>query len=201
MSFKKNNYIVVKKAVSKELTGFLFDYISLKKNVVQKLYEANYTPSNLYILGHWNDPEVPNTYCHYSDIAFETLLKKLKPIVEKKTNKKLNESYSYFRFYKKNDKLKKHIDRQECEFSITLNLGGDTWPIYLENKKIILKAGDMLIYRGNILKHWRNKFIGKKCAQLFLHYVSSGLKFDGRELLGMPPKNFEDKYKSIFNTN
>ena len=178
MSFKKNNYIVVKKAVSKELTGFLFDYISLKKNVVQKLYKANYTPSNLYIL-----------------------LKKLKPIVEKKTNKKLNESYSYFRFYKKNDKLKKHIDRQECEFSITLNLGGDTWPIYLENKKIILKAGDMLIYRGNILKHWRNKFIGKKCAQLFLHYVSSGLKFDGRELLGMPPKNFEDKYKSIFNTN
>jgi len=101
MSFKKNNYVVVKQAVSKELTCFLFDYISLKRNVVQKLYEANYTPPNLYILGHWNDSQVPNTYCHYSDIAFEILLKKLKPIVEKKTNKKLNESYSYFRFYKK----------------------------------------------------------------------------------------------------
>jgi len=170
MSFKKNNYVVVKQAVSKELTCFLFDYISLKRNVVQKLYEANYTPPNLYILGHWNDSQVPNTYCHYSDIAFEIL-------------------------------LKKHTDRQECEFSITLNLGGDTWPIYLENKKIILKAGDMLIYRGNILKHWRNKFIGEKCAQVFLHYISSELKFDGRESLGMPPTDINNKYKSIFNTD
>jgi hypothetical protein len=198
MSFKKNNYIVIKQAVSKELISFLFDYISLKKDVVQKLYQAKYTTPNLYILGHWNDAQVPNTYCHYSDIAFETLLKKLKPIVEKETNKKLNESYSYFRFYKKNDKLKKHIDRKECELSTTLNLGGDTWPIYLENKKIILKAGDMLIYKGNLLEHWRNKFTGKECAQVFLHYVSSKLKFDARESLGVPPKNKENKYRGVF---
>jgi len=59
----------------------------------------------------------------------------------------------------------------------------------------------MLIYRGNILKHWRNKFIGEKCAQVFLHYISSELKFDGRESLGMPPTDINNKYKSIFNTD
>ena len=153
MSFKNNNYVVVRKAASKELTSFLFDYISLKKDVVQKLYQAKYTTPNLYILGHWNDAQVPNTYCHYSDIAFETLLKKLKPIVEKKTKLKLNANYSYFRLYKKNDKLKKHVDRDSCEISATLNLGGNLWPFYLNNKKIkkiILNAGDMLIYKGNL---------------------------------------------------
>ena len=36
--------------------------------------------------------------------------------------------------------------------------------------KVDLKQGDMLVYSGCELEHWRNKFRGKECVQVFLHY-------------------------------
>ena len=38
--------------------------------------------------------------------------------------------------------------------------------------KIDLKPGDMIIYKGSDLEHWREKFTGDTCAQVFLHYNS-----------------------------
>ena len=52
--------------------------------------------------------------------------------MEDETGLKLNETYSYARIYKKGDILARHKDRYSCEISTTLNLGGDTWPIFLE---------------------------------------------------------------------
>ena len=62
----------------------------------------------------------------------ETLLQKVKPIMEKESGVKLTETYSYARIYKKGDELKRHKDRYSCEISTTMNLGGDDWPIFLE---------------------------------------------------------------------
>ena len=82
-------------------------------------------------------------------------------------------------FIKKGDVLVRHKDRYSCEVSTTLNLGGDSWPIYLDPtgkhrpswcKNRILNPGDMLIYSGCDLEHWREPFEGKDCAQVFLHY-------------------------------
>jgi hypothetical protein len=144
--------------------------------------------------GTWGDPQVPNTYSCYGDIAMETLLKYVKPIMEKRTGLKLVETYSYARIYKKGDVLKKHIDRPSCEISNTLNLGGDPWYIFLKSNKehkIKLLPGDMLIYSGCELEHWREPFEGKDCTQVFLHYnniKTMGItnKFDGRPDLGLP---------------
>ena len=58
--------------------------------------------------------------------------------------------------------------------------------------KITLKPGDMLIYRGCDLEHWRKKFTGEECIQVFLHYndiKTSGSKenmFDERLHIGLP---------------
>ena len=55
--------------------------------------------------------------------------------------------------------------------------------------KINLKPGDMLIYDGCELEHWREPFKGKVCAQVFLHYninCNKSNKFDGRPMLGLP---------------
>jgi len=70
---------------------------------------------------------VSNTYSHYSDIVMETLLQRVKPIMENVTNLKLVETYSYARIYKKGDTLHRHKDRLSCEISTTLNLGGPSW--------------------------------------------------------------------------
>jgi len=130
----------------------------------------------------------------------ETLLQQVKPVMEKHTKLKLSETYSYARIYKKGDVLARHKDRYSCEISTTLNLGGDPWPIYLDPTgktgqagiKVDLKPGDMLIYSGCDLEHWREEFTGKDCGQVFLHYNKAGSKtakenaLDKRPLLGLP---------------
>jgi hypothetical protein len=58
--------------------------------------------------------------------------------------------------------------------------------------KVKLNPGDMLVYRGCELEHWRNKFKGKECIQVFLHYNdcktlgSKDNMFDKRIHLGLP---------------
>jgi hypothetical protein len=39
----------------------------------------------LQSLVYWKDDQVPNTYSHYADIAMETLLLLVQPIMEKQT--------------------------------------------------------------------------------------------------------------------
>ena len=219
MNFKKNKYTVLKKAVSPELAEFVYNYFLMKRQVARTLFDTRYISPFTTEFGVWNDEQVPNTYSHYADIAMETLLLAVQPKMEKLTGLKLNPTYSYARIYKKGDILNRHKDRFSCEISTTMNLGGDDWPIYLEAKKnvgvpddidpetntnyqvstdnkgtkVILKPGDMLVYKGMILEHWREPFIGKDCAQVFLHYNDQKSKdadkniFDGRPHLGLPP--------------
>ena len=200
--FKKNKYVVIKQVITKDLATFLANYLSMKKQVFDTCRKERYISPYETMLGFYEKKEdqVENTYAHYSDIAMETLMLKCQPIMEKSTRLKLNPAYTYARIYKKGDVLKRHKDRFSCEISTTMNLGGDSWDIYLEPSgemgkkgiKIKLDPGDMLVYRGCELEHWRNKFKGQECIQVFLHYNNSqtpGSKnnmFDKRPHLGLP---------------
>ena len=200
MSFKKNKYTVLKKIISRELADFCYAYFLNKRNVARFLFDQKYISPFTEYWGIWTDEQVPNTYSHYGDLVMETLLQKVKPIMEKNTGLKLSETYSYARIYKNGDVLARHKDRYSCEISTTLNLGGDLWPIYLDPTgkekqagiKVDLDPGDMLIYSGCDLEHWREEFTGKDCGQVFLHYNKAGSKmakenkFDKRPFIGLP---------------
>jgi hypothetical protein len=211
MNFNKNKYTILKNAISPELAKFVKDYFLLKRKVAETLFNERYISQFTTEFGVWNDPQVPDTYSHYADIAMETLLEWVKPVMEKHTKLKLIPTYSYARIYKKGDVLHRHKDRFSCEISTTLNLGGDPWSIFLspqenvgipDGKKITsasnvkgikvdLKPGDMLIYKGMELEHWREPFKGENCIQVFLHYnnVSKEAElnqFDKRPHLGLP---------------
>ena len=214
MSFKKNKYTVIRQAVAKDLASFIANYFRMKKQVLDTSRKARYISPFENILGQYEeaDNQIPHTYSHYADIAMETLMLKCQPGMEKSTGLKLYPAYTYARIYKKGDELKRHKDRFSCEISTTMNLGGDDWPIYLspnenvgapDGKKITvasnakgikvdLKPGDMLVYRGIELEHWREKFKGNECVQVFLHYnnrKTPGAKdnmFDRRPHLGLP---------------
>ena len=189
-------YKIIKQAVSKELAEFVYSYFLMKRNVARKLFDDRYISGFNTDFGVWNDKQIPETYSHYADIAMETLLVNCLPLVEKETNLKLWPTYAYTRVYKKGHELVKHIDRKSCEVSTTLNLGGDMWPIYLTDKKgkdieVKLKPGDMLLYSGCELEHWRNTFKGNYCSQVFLHYNIQSKKnkirkFYQRTHLGLP---------------
>ena len=194
-NFDKDGFLIIKKAISKELADFCFDYINLKRKVASKLFQDREISPFIRYLGHWADEQVPKTYSHYSDLAMEILLLKCKSILEKETKLKLVENYSYVRIYKKHDSLFRHKDRPECEISCTMNLGGDPWAIYMKNKKqhkVMLTPGDLIIYKGCELEHWRDVFTGENCTQVFLHYSDKNkkdidkTKYDGRPFIGLP---------------
>jgi len=201
-SFKKDNFCVIESAISNDLATFLYNYFSMQKQVYDTCIKERYISPFETMIGYYESPneQIPNTYSQYANMAFETLLLKLQPVMEKTTGLKLTPNYTYARIYKPGDELKRHKDRFSCEISTTLNLGGDKWPIFIEPSEkegmkgvsVNLKPGDMLVYRGNILEHWREPFKGKDCAQVFLHYNNTKTKgskenlFDRRPHLGLP---------------
>ena len=210
--FKEKKYIVIRKAISYELANFGFNYLLLKREAVKWMQANNYISKFTPGFGKWGDEQIPNTYSVYGDMFMETLMMKVLPIMQQRTDMNLVPCYTYTRIYKKGDILKRHKDRPSCEISTTLHLGGDPWTIFLdptgqksvidEEKQIIrpnapkgipvdLEVGDMLVYSGCELEHWREPFEGDNCAQVFLHYnnidgpFGTQNKFDKRPMLGV----------------
>ena len=112
--------------------------------------------------------------------------------------KNLIPQYTYARIYKTGSVLERHSDRPECQYSVTLSLGGEydkPWPIWIKDRagkshEVPLEEGDMLVYSGCELEHWRDKFEGDTQYQLFMHYVDTEGEFkdriyDGRPNLGL----------------
>jgi len=211
--FKTKKYQVIRRALSQELANFIFNYMMLQRDAVDFMVKNNrVNPANPFI-GIRTDKQVPGCYTKYSDWVMETLLQYMRPVMKEKTGMDLVPTYSYTRLYEKGNILKRHKDRPSCEISTTLHLGGDPWPIFLDPSgqdfvideyreihkpgapkgvRVDLKVGDMLIYSGCELEHWREPFEGTLCSQVFLHYnhakgpYAKTNLFDKRPLLGVP---------------
>jgi len=213
MSFKKNKYQVIRGAISKELADVAYRYLQISAEADNWMINNYTTHVGNPLVGNFHDKQVPGSYAKYADRLMEVLLVKTINTMQKKTGLKLVPTYSYTRLYRTGNILNRHKDRPSCEISTTLCLGGDHWPIYLdptgantvidEYKGIIkpgapigvevnLKPGDMLIYSGCELEHWRKPFEGKLCGQVFLHYNHADGRFaktnlyDKRPMLGIP---------------
>jgi len=213
MSFKTKKYQVIRQALSKELSNFIFNYMMLQRDAVDFMMKNNKVNPYNPLIGTRTDIQIPGSYAKYGDWVMETLLQYMRPIMKAKTGMDLIPTYSYTRLYEKGNKLKRHKDRPSCEVSTTVHLGGNPWPIFLdpsgadfvidESKEIHkpgapkgiqvdLKIGDMLIYSGCELEHWREPFQGNVCSQVFLHYNHANGPFaktnlyDTRPMLGVP---------------
>jgi len=187
----KKDYIKIKKALSKAICDFLCNYSMIKAQALAELKRNDFISIYDTRWGFFGDDQVPdkNTYCLYGDAAFDSLLIKLQPLIEKELKKELIPMYSFIRIYRKGNDLKRHTDRKACKYSITLNLGGDNWPIFMAGKKCEMKQGDLVIYDGCKTEHWREPFEGNVCIQCFLHYNekdenSDKNLFDSRVALG-----------------
>jgi|5_EtaG_2_1085323.scaffolds.fasta_scaffold07080_2 hypothetical protein len=195
--FNKNNYIIVRKAVSLELSNFIMNYFLMQDDVLSQLVKNRLLALDDKMIGTWNDMDVPGAYSKYGDWTTEVLLMYLKNNIEKVVNKELVPTYSYTRVYKKGNKLFHHKDRPSCELSTTIFLGGYSWDFFLKNKKgktikVSLDQGDMLVYSGHLLEHWREPLKDKFSVQTFLHYnykngpYAKEHIYDKRRMLGLP---------------
>ena len=213
MSFKKNKYQILRGAISKELADFCYRYLQVSAKADNWMLKNYVTHAGNPLVGNFHDSQVPGSYAKYADRFMETLLIKTIDVMQKKTGLKLVPTYSYTRLYRTGNILNRHKDRPSCEISTTLCLGGDPWPIFIDPTgednvikeyegiikpgapkgiRVDLKPGDMLIYSGCELEHWREPFQGKLCGQVFLHYNHANGPFaksnlyDKRPMLGIP---------------
>ena len=92
-------------------------------------------------------------------------------------------SYVYLASYLSGAELKKHTDRGQCEFSVTLCLDfspeperATSWPIRLDTAEgavaVYQALGDGLVYRGTAVPHYRHALpVGQTSTSIFFHYV------------------------------
>jgi hypothetical protein len=160
--------------------------------------------------GEWEDPQAYGCFSSYGDPLMDSILLASTKNIVSYTGLNLLPNYSYWRMYQHKSVLEKHIDRNSCEISATICLGYDisnlseqdkgyVWPMFvksLDNQdlQIDLYPGDILIYRGCDLEHWRDSFKGLSQAQVFIHYNEKILEnqtfLDGRPIIGIPKKNY-----------
>lgn len=119
----------------------------------------------------------------------ETMLHFLHPHMEKNTGLSLCPTYSYYRVYRPGMELKQHLDRESCEISTTVCFGFNytekdpeyRWGMYVEpNNLIPQNPGDLIVYKGCEVQHWRNPFdAGPKSYQVqaFFHYIDKNGQF------------------------
>lgn len=121
-----------------------------------------------------------------SKILNAIILEKLKNIFKLES---IYSTYGFYRKYYRFQDLKKHIDRPECELSISICLDmhnkNEPWEIFFENKNNETiysgkpNVGDGIVYMGMELPHWRDSCQQKWIKQIFLHYsFNQTLEFD-----------------------
>lgn len=169
--FHQNGVLHVKELIPKDLSHFLTHIMLRYSSVVGKI------SSNA-------DVQVPGCLAYIDhDIIFETVHEMIWPEIEQVIGIELIPTYAYARLYQNGNVLEKHKDRDECEISVTLQLGRShhySWPIWMEGSRHDLAECDAVIYRGNKLEHWRDECEGPNgyySGQVFFHFVDANGEF------------------------
>jgi hypothetical protein len=186
--FEKNKYLILRSAISTELRDFVTQYALFDEM-------QNFTPEKAFVGSGAPCPEAHSKYC---DPAMESMLLYLHPVMEQAVGFSLFPTYCYYRIYRNDDKMPPHIDRPSCEISATVCLNfnynvDNVWSIYLDGNQVDLLPGDLAIYRGCEVPHWREPFDRGQDAwqvQAFFHYVdvhgpNAEWKWDKRPSLGV----------------
>ena len=165
--FEKNGYLILKNLCNSDA---LYEDVPAERGLI------NYFGS-LDKFAHTEENQVKGSLSRYSHPYYKEAHCQIKLAIEEIIGKKLYSTYYYDRFYFYNQGLKKHIDREACEISVSVHISTnlkENWPIkiktpntYLEDgsKEITefgaehhayLNPGDALLYKGCERPHWRD---------------------------------------------
>lgn len=129
------------------------------------------------------DRQSTRRYVSYNDPVARFFHQHITATLSAVAGEPLMPSYVYMASYLSGAELKKHTDRAQCEFSVTLCLdfspepAGETpWPIQLETPAgsvaVYQGIGDGLAYRGTRVPHYRSMLgEGMTSTSIFFHYV------------------------------
>ena len=145
------------------------------------------------------ESQVNGSMSRYNHPSYRPAHRLILKLIENILEMDLLPTYYFDRFYYKGQELSRHTDRPSCEISATVQVSTNregAWPIWFQlpdntEKSVSMKDGDMVIYKGYDIEHWReplqskygrvNKFLNylqKKVDdtyhhQIFFHYVNA----------------------------
>lgn len=221
---KTKGYVVLKNFVPKDIIDITLDNWKCFENNSTLFRDFKYIGFEERSLGYGNTPvkslyKSIGNYCFPPSISMHKYLKeRLKEVLDLE----LEETYSFARKYNRDAWLESHIDRPDCEISVTMCLDYKSdnekpWKFWLSErgseynlkktqmktlqereqlgfKSLDLGIGDVLLYLGVEVPHWRDCFQGEYSYHMFLHFYDvdsgkTGKRYDGR-------KNSYDMIKS-----
>jgi hypothetical protein len=215
--FNKNGWVILDNFLQDETTLILYHHLKMS---AQKAGYVRSVESDLYDEESQHYGIFSNCDClnqkvwnKYAEPVIETLLGLATPMVQEHMGKELVPTYSWSRMYQHGSEMERHVDRDQCVVSGTLCLGYDLsnieseetrekycWPIFFgpsngrKNTKgtpVQLTPGQLCLYKGTEIEHWREPFRGVDHAQVFFHWVekddknNEDLYFDSRPMLGL----------------
>ncbi|HEY4762726.1 MAG TPA: hypothetical protein VIH75_03560 [Candidatus Sulfotelmatobacter sp.] len=131
------------------------------------------------------DGQSPRRYVAYNEPVARFFHRDIAATLSAVAGQSLKPSYVYLASYLSGAELKKHTDREQCEFSVTLCLDfspeptlATPWPIRLDTPTgtvtVYQALGDGLAYRGTRLAHYRDNLPeGQTSTSIFFHYVAT----------------------------
>lgn len=197
--FEKNKWVYLNDTISKEDCAVLTEHM-------HSLFKQGETTK---------DDQCPLSDSIYGDETLDKICQELAGPLGQQLGISLLPTYTYARIYRTGEVLQRHSDRPSCEISGTMTLGlaenSMIWPINfakdeedLLGERVNIGVGDLVMYRGCELPHWRPKYKGEWQVQVFFHFVDANGPykdhvFDGRgKMGGKKNQNSATKTKKSF---
>lgn len=131
------------------------------------------------------DDQSPRRYVAHNEPVARFFHQDIAGTLSAVAGESLKPSYVYMASYLSGAELKKHTDRAQCEYSVTLCLDFSPeplletpWSIQLDTPTstvtVYQALGDGLAYRGTRLPHYRSPLgEGQTSTSIFFHYVNA----------------------------
>ena len=194
--FDQDGYLFVPNAISDPIN--LFCPTLTDKDGKRLVGTQNYISAKK-IVYEPVESQVNGSMSRYNHPSYKPAHRLILKLIQNILEMDLLPTYYFDRFYYKGQELSRHTDRPSCEISATVQVSTNregAWPIWFQlpdntEKSVSMKDGDMVIYKGYDIEHWReplqskygrmNKFFNKLKNkaddtyhhQIFFHYVNA----------------------------
>lgn len=145
-------------------------------------YYRYHTRMGTFVLG---DEQSPGRYVAYDESVTRFMHQQLTTAISDIARTVVRPSYSYLSLYTGGAALDPHIDREACEYTVSLAIDASPepdaqvpWPLNLGlaegSLAVWQRLGEGLLFRGRYLPHWRERLAdGYTSSSVLLHYVDA----------------------------
>jgi hypothetical protein len=128
------------------------------------------------------DAQVRQRYGQHNEVVARYFHHQFTKIISRIVGEAIKPSYTYVSAYREGSVLGAHVDRKQCEFTVSLLIededvsSTEAWPLWFQlhegKMAVTQKTGDAVIFRGCELPHWREQSSTPHTSTVLLfHYV------------------------------